>query len=1019
MTETQAIVQAAVSKKGTVQFSEPGVAPAAAVGANSNALARGGSMASMGASGVASQGAADHKERYSLASIQMDSMKKSRERPKDDIGDRHPLRRIAFIAGEEMVISPGRFSWFSSFVMSSCIVTGAASLVLMCLALRDTGVEMISIEVSYINARNPPQVIPPWGYVKQPNSAADRKIGQEFAYAMPQAVLFYSMFCASFGIFTVAYFCSEMLIQDQGVARVKQVGMLINKGVDVFLFRTVPIIMVVMCVVAVLVYFVAGFVFTVSTLVGASTCLLCSNLGVNMNFEGGTRVTHALNTELAGAFTMSIRTGAIGGLAAHSMAQVGVVLVWVVFKDAASLVGFGTGVSIVAFYTRIGGGIFAKGCDIGSDFVCEMMDMDFDDYNMEMLTEMRDEHGLDDKDGDGEIDADALDRKLARDPNAHMSEEDHGFITEEEAKIRAKVEAEMEKALQKRHPMDYVDMIGENIADVGGTSSDLFETMCITLATSVVLGSKAHDAPSFGTSLPFNVISTGTLMCSICSYYVWCHEKHSSTRIRMQLRLNLLFVIIMVQGMVVFVTYNAYRFEGLITERRMVNYNIIVFMGLISPEICATICEFFTGINYPPVSWLAKNADLGTIQIVLQGLGQGFVSAGVPSAVNIVVQIFSFQLEGFYGLVLLACASQACTGWQATLASYGAIANNASRLLHLTTVNEVAHHRANALAVVGTTTSHSGKCVGGQAAFFATTSLLGALLAEKYTKMGQDFQNTVGQQLSEWTRAGLLAGIVFTMLFLANTLTSCIAMAKRLVKFCKDNDEVLPRQDKTFPATHILPLKKLTAYAAIESFQLTFAPLLQSLGAPLVIGQLFGFKGLLMLVSGGNSVCFSLNMFLINAGQAWDAAHKYVIFGMLKDEHGDVVEYRGDLVEALNIGEQIGGPLEDLTGPALNNFIKFVAVVSFVTNDMYDETPEKSWPYGVLQFVINCISVSFFKFGLSITIKEAESFFRRRRERQEYEEGTQMLREIEHREREIEKKLRDQFGKDDLDMDLA
>ncbi|CAE6942073.1 unnamed protein product, partial [Symbiodinium sp. CCMP2456] len=160
---------------------------------------------------------------------------------------------------------------------------------------------------------------------------------------------------------------------------------------------------------------------------------------------------------------------------------------------------------------------------------------------------------------------------------------------------------------------------------------------------------------------------------------------------------------------------------------------------------------------------------------------------------------------------------------------------------------------------VGTTQSHNGKVVAGQNAFFATTALLGALLADKRTKQGVDFTSTVGQELSEFARAGLLAGIIFTMLFLANTVTSCISMAKKLVQFCKDKpEESGPRLDKSFPATHIIPLKTLTGYAAIESFQLTFSPMCQTFAAPLVIGQLLGFKGLLMLVSGGNSVCFSL-----------------------------------------------------------------------------------------------------------------------------------------------------------------
>jgi len=924
----------------------------------------------------------------------------SEETKKFDPNDR--LQSIAFVER----IDVGRFSYCAALTMCIFILSGFSAIVLVVLSMRNTAVPLISEEVSYIACPNPIWDVPPWGFVKQPNDATSRKIGEKFRYAMPQTILYYSIACASFGCFTVAFFVSELLIQDIGVQRVMQMGDIINKGVTVYLYRTMPVIFMVIAVLATGVIFIAGLNFVISMLVGAITCLMCAVLSISMNFEGAPRLTHAMNYDLPGAVQIGIRAGAIGGLSAHSMAQLGVVMVWMIVRDAAALVGFGAGVSIVAFYNRIGGGIFAKGSDIGSDFVSAMLGEDVDDFNMDALNALRDEHMTAlDKDGDGDIDEEdrvALERaKRGRGPGEGVGADDVGFITKEEAEMRQTIEKKMEETLQTMHPVNYLDAIGENIADVGGTCSDLFETMCITLATAVIIGSKAHDVPYFGTSLPFNIISTGTLGCSLVSYYIWVKNNYSPNRIRMHLRLNLLAIIIFVQSTVIGVCYLQWARFRTISFDRMIHYDIICFMGLIAPEICAFLCEIFTSVGCPPVAWIAKNSDLGMIQVILQGLGQGFVSAGVPSVVNIIVQIFAFKWEGFYGLVLLACSSQACTGWQATLAAYGAVANNANRMVHLTTVNEMAHHRSNVCAMIGTTTSHTGKCVAGQNAFFATTSLLGALLADKYTKLGLNFQSTVGQELGEFTRAGMLAGIIFTMLFIANTLTSCIGMAKKLVHFCKGNHDVLPRLDKVFPATHMMPLKTLVAFCAVESFQLTFSPLMNTMAAPLVIGQLFGFKGLIMLVSGGNSVCFSLNMFLINSGQAWDAARKYVLFGMLKDEDGNTVGSESELYDTLGIGEQIGGPLEDLAGPGLNNFIKFVAVVSFVTSSIYDPTPEKTWPMGVLQVVLNGASISFFKFGLSASIKQIEGFFKRRREAVEEEEGTAMLREIEARERKI------------------
>eukprot|EP00439_Symbiodinium_sp_Y106_P003150 s1780_g1.t1 len=224
---------------------------------------------------------------------------------------------------------PGsRFSWLFAALMCFFIVGAFVSLVLMLLSLRNDTFRMISEsrqqkeEVSYINAPNPPWEMPPWGYVKQPNDAPERKIGEildrqwrrlcegerqlrncsaepskqytrRFRYAMPQLMLFYSLLCGCFGLFTVAYFCSELLVQDVGSETVMQMGELVKKGVDVYLLRSMPVIFIVVVVVASVVWLTAGGPFVISMLVGASSCMFCANLGTNMNFEGGPRLTHA------------------------------------------------------------------------------------------------------------------------------------------------------------------------------------------------------------------------------------------------------------------------------------------------------------------------------------------------------------------------------------------------------------------------------------------------------------------------------------------------------------------------------------------------------------------------------------------------------------------------------------------------------------------------------------------------------------------------------------------------------
>jgi len=177
---------------------------------------------------------------------------------------------------------------------------------------------------------------------------------------------------------------------------------------------------------------------------------------------------------------------------------------------------------------------------------------------------------------------------------------------------------------------------------------------------------------------------------------------------------------------------------------------------------------------------------------------------------------------------------------------------------------------------------------------------------------------------------------------------------------------------------------------------------------------LFGFTGLLMVISGANTVCFSLNMFLVNAGQTWDAARKCILFGLLDDDKGQSVGVDSEQYAALGIGEQIGGPLEDLVGPALNNFVKLLAVTAFVTVDMYDLTPERRWPLGLAFLAGSTVVVVGLKFGLQVAIDFLKAVNARLRAKREREEGTTMLRKMEV----IARKVRRGDADDEVDVDI-
>jgi len=264
------------------------------------------------------------------------------------------------------------------------------------------------------------------------------------------------------------------------------------------------------------------------------------------------------------------------------------------------------------------------------------------------------------------------------------------------------------------------------------------------------------------------------------------------------------------------------------------------------------------------------------------------------------------------------------------------------------------------------------------------------LLAQTYTSLDQNYMQVTGSILSNFSQAGLVTGVVMTFLFAANTMISCLDTSRHFSRYCKENKHVSRIDKLPFPQSHIKPLKLLTAYGTIVSMRAVFGPMINTLVCPMIGGFFLGTKGLFFLISGSNVLILCLSIFLINSGQSWVAARKFVLFGLLRNPDGDVVGPDSFHYANLGVGESIGGPLEDTTGPAMNNFIKFVAVFAFVTGGpgaLYDELPNDTWFLGFL-CVIGSLSLIFFsKVGLTLLMQLLADLRKRRLRQKAFEEG--------------------------------
>ncbi|CAK9021231.1 unnamed protein product [Durusdinium trenchii] len=864
--------------------------------------------------------------------------------------------------GEEEGLVEGIFSWSAAWCMMLWIIALILSVGMGLLTYTGGGIMRISEEISFICDQ-----LPPYGPAEQPlTNQGLREINEPFRYHLPQLPLYFALSSASLGLFMVCLFTTLMLLELQGHRRSVDISWLISKGVSVYMSRTLPCITVFLFGGGWYVYVASGFGTLICFIAGATLNMVSAKVGVNTCMASTARMAYAMGEGLEVSVTLGMRSGAIGGLLSTSLGLGGMALMWLLTLDTTSLSGFGSGASLVSFYLRVGGGIFSKGAEIGADLVGEMSEKKLDEERrvyelqqrmaeMEALRLERRKKGLD------ELEEDMMD------------------------KLRM-MEEEMQDIASSLHPIDYLDAVGENICDVSGTCADLFESMVLILSLSLIIGARGSAVPYFFTSLPVWIVAAGNLACACVAHRSHVRNHFTSRQVRWYMRLNLLFVIVFVQLVQILVSYFEYSAQGISFEDFW-QLTVISIMGQVAPEICVVSGEIFTGIEYWPVRTLAQNAHLGVVQVVLQGLGQGFMSTILPAAVVIVMTMLTWGFQGPSGLAILAASSVSGTGFQGGIASFGAIATNAQKIVHLTTYHSMTRHRANLCAQLGDCTAHAGNTISVVNAFSAVFNVNLTLLAETFTRRGIDYQAVAGSPLSEWSQAGLVLGVAMSFVFTANTTMSCLETSKSFMRFCQDAPETNRQAELPFPSSHYKALKILSSYGTVTSMRMVFNPLINTLVCPMLGGFFLGTRGLMFLLSGSNVLILCFSSFLMNAGQSWFSARRFILYGLLKDEHGKSIGPDSQQFRDLGVGEMIGGPFEDTSGPALNNFIKLVGVFALVTSDLYDPTPEETWIYGCVAAVASIASIFLSRYGLSLVLTCITAFLRQRQVQREHMEA--------------------------------
>jgi K(+)-stimulated pyrophosphate-energized sodium pump len=548
-----------------------------------------------------------------------------------------------------------------------------------------------------------------------------------------------------------------------------------------------------------------------------------------------------------------------------------------------TMLTFGMGASTQALFARVGGGIYTKAADVGADLV-------------------------------GKVEA-------------GIPEDD------------------------PRNPATIADNVGDNVGDVAGMGADLYESYCGSILATASLGAAAYMASGdsvmqFKAVLaPMLIAAVGIVLSIIGIFSVKTGENASIKKLLGSLSLgtNLSSVLIVVATFFIL---------WLLQLNNWVNISLAVVIGLAVGIIIGRSTEYYTSQSYLPTKKLAESGKTGPATVIISGIGLGMVSTAIPVLAVVVGIILSYWLAsgfdfanvsmGLYGIGIAAVGMLSTLGITLATDAYGPIADNAGGNAEMSGLGEEVRRRTDALDSLGNTTAATGKGFAIGSAALTGLALLASYIEEiriGLTRLGEtviqigdvakpihdatftDFMNYFDVNLmNPKVLSGMFIGSMMAFLFCGLTMNAVGRAAAHMV-------EEVRRQFREIKG--ILTGEAEPDYARCVQISTRGAqremvfPSLLAIIAPILTGLVFGVPGVIGLLVGGLSSGFVLAIFMANSGGAWDNAKKYV-------EEGNFGGKASDVHKATVVGDTVGDPFKDTSGPSLNILIKLMSMVSIV-----------------------------------------------------------------------------------------
>ena len=703
------------------------------------------------------------------------------------------------------------------------------------------------------------------------------------------------------------YFFRQMMKESEGSATMKEIALFVRKGAMAYLKQQYKVVTIVFVILAVF-FAILAYGFGVQNtwvpfafLTGGFFSGLAGFVGMKTATYASARTANAAMRSLNSGLKVAFRSGAVMGLTVVGLGLLDISL-WYIVLDifigaegpqklvmiTTTMLTFGMGASTQALFARVGGGIYTKAADVGADLV-------------------------------GKVEA-------------GIPEDD------------------------PRNPATIADNVGDNVGDVAGMGADLYESYCGSILATMALGASAFFMAGESMQMkavfaPMLIAAVGVILSVMGIFTVRTKENAGMSQLLKSLGFGTNVSAVLIAAATFVIMY-------LLGMENWLGISFSVITGLVAGVIIGQSTEYYTSHSYKPTQKLAESSKTGPATVIISGVGLGMISTAIPVVTIAVAIMLSYLCAinfdftnilsaenlslGLYGIGIAAVGMLSTLGITLATDAYGPIADNAGGNAQMSGLDPEVRRRTDVLDALGNTTAATGKGFAIGSAALTGLALLASYMEEikiALDRMGEKIVGVAGESIdavqatipdlmahyhidlmNPVVLAGVFIGAMMSFLFCGLTMNAVGRAAQSMV-------EEVRRQFREIKG--ILTREATPDYARCVEISTRGAqremllPSLIAIIVPVAVGLVLGVAGVMGLLIGGLGSGFVLAIFMANSGGAWDNAKKYV-------EEGNLGGKNSECHKATVVGDTVGDPFKDTSGPSLNILIKLMSMVSIV-----------------------------------------------------------------------------------------